>query len=864
MGIGSNRRGPLPFGPGPRSEGPDPHIISRDQLSGVFQRAVLDKASIDRAAGQAADSQERVAWVKLIQALASGLGITGLARRRSSSTWWGWTALGTPIRAHLVPGQIDEVAMVVAGVHGSEQSGVEVADRLLAQLQVDKPFFTVIIVPRLFPDNVAGRAAWEQKIAADQGKIALKKYRELRAKDDDRGRITAGKNAKDPNRQFPALGADLDVAKPVDSKGDPVEPGNIALMALIKQFAPRRIVSIHAQKDLQKAGIFADPHPSVAPGPLSTAADDLAIAAAKRAAALGVRVGGNTRGGGFSSLYPGQNPKISKEKMKQENAKGQSLGQWGPSKGITVLTVEVSEQYTSTGAVNDPKRGAELEATATALREVVLGPPAAAVPATGGAPSGAGSTPAVPGGATPAPVQRLVMTRVAADAGNHAAAVAVQRMRAAAAAGPEPSRMSPRPPTTDPVLQRKPPKSGVVGSFTDSVLGGLSAIAGATTRAATALSGGLRDLALGLPAEKTLLKRLVMSGVTDPDTLAGAVFAFRHPDSIGRTLNPKLKADKALLKERKIIRREVVLPAIERYRPETVLSAADLAKKVRRAGTQATTGGEAMARTQMAADIRKITGADEAAWFAQHVPNARFLGVPITASLGSAVGGVHQELLTKLDAAAATLAAHPSLQGRAGIEIADEIGMHSIGGLRPPKAATGAERPSLHCYGLAVDINYPTNPFVGLGGDAVPNMVARATLLMHGKAFQIDRPPPKDGPVMAQWAATQLASTDVVAYLNLDQAGLEAQIQAMLAINPSVKAAERTLSWWTARQQEDRALKGKGELKGRDPRATGIMELDPRLVEALDKAGLTWGGMYNHAKDLMHFDDRSRFRSADK
>ena len=45
---------------------------------------------------------------------------------------------------------------------------------------------------------------------------------------------------------------------------------------------------------------------------------------------------------------------------------------------------------------------------------------------------------------------------------------------------------------------------------------------------------------------------------------------------------------------------------------------------------------------------------------------------------------------------------------------------------------------------------------------------------------------------MAQWAATQLASTDVVAYLNLDQAGLEAQIQAMLAINPAVKAAERT------------------------------------------------------------------------
>ena len=32
----------------------------------------------------------------------------------------GLDTLKQPIRAHLVPGQIDEVALVVAGVHGSE------------------------------------------------------------------------------------------------------------------------------------------------------------------------------------------------------------------------------------------------------------------------------------------------------------------------------------------------------------------------------------------------------------------------------------------------------------------------------------------------------------------------------------------------------------------------------------------------------------------------------------------------------------------------------------------------------------------------------------------------------------------------
>jgi hypothetical protein len=286
----------------------------------------------------------------------------------------GLHALKQPIRAQLIPGQIDEVALVVAGVHGSEQSGVEVADLLLAQLAIHRPFFTVVVVPRLFPDNVASRADWEKQLAKDQGKIALEKYRELRGKADDPGRVTAGQ--VDPNRQFPELGTDLDLANPVDAKGRPVEPGNLALLALIRAFAPPRIASIHAQKDLDKAGVFSDPQPVVASNPLATAADQLAIETAKQAGSLGARVAGNTPGGKtFTSLYPGQDTKISKEKMAVENARGRSLGQWGPSKGIAVLTIEVAEQYGSAGAVDDSNRQAELEAHATALREIFLGPP---------------------------------------------------------------------------------------------------------------------------------------------------------------------------------------------------------------------------------------------------------------------------------------------------------------------------------------------------------------------------------------------------------------------------------------------------------------------------------------------------------
>src|SRR5690606_17428386 len=131
---------------------------------------------------------------------------------------------------------------------------------------------------------------------------------------------------------------------------------------------------------------------------------------------------------------------------------------------------------------------------------------------------------------------------------------------------------------------------------------------------------------------------------------------------------------------------------------------------------------------------------------------------------------------------AAAIAALPELAGRSGIELADAIGLHGLGGLRPPKAATGGERPSLHCYGLAVDINYSGNPFVGLNGRAVPDMIQRATMLMRGTAFAITAPPPEGRGVMEQWLLTNNASEDVITYLNMDVPTLEFQIGEMVKL----------------------------------------------------------------------------------
>jgi predicted deacylase len=316
---------------------------------------------------------------------------------------------GNPVMAHVFPGQIGEVAMVVAGVHGSEQSGVEVAENLISQLQANKPYYTVVVVPRLFPGNVASREAWEQKLAKDQSGMAVGKYRQLRDKAGDIGRVTPGQT--DPNRQFPDLGKDVDLDKPVDSKGRLIEPSNLALLALVKSFKPTRVVSIHAIKNFTEAGIYADPHRSVKGfenDPTAKTSDELATAMAKEADKRGVHVAGNKHGSGWSSLYPGQNPNTSAAQMKTENARGRSFGQWGPSKGMAVITVEVGEQYRSDSAVQDPGRAAELQAEATVIREIFLGPP---LPA----PAPAPATPATP----VQPLQRMLLDAAGA-AGNRA------------------------------------------------------------------------------------------------------------------------------------------------------------------------------------------------------------------------------------------------------------------------------------------------------------------------------------------------------------------------------------------------------------------------------------------------------------
>ena len=282
------------------------------------------------------------------------------------------TAGGRSVDAFFFPGTSDERALVIAGVHGSEQGGIEVAQMLIQTLQnaLLRPYYTVIVVPTLFPDNAATRTR---------------------------------EHATPTNRNFPNPGQGLDAATPAGSTqpmdaGTParaVLPENVALMRLIERFRPSRIASVHGSTTRDAAGIFSDAH-TVSAGARARAADPAAAAALQAAASartagdqalalamagdmarrgFGRGVQGNHLGGtpttGWSGAIPG----------------GTSLGGWGPQDvtegrttdrpSMSVITVEVATNTRSTdlrGAAATA-RGAELASYRDVIQDIFLGRP---------------------------------------------------------------------------------------------------------------------------------------------------------------------------------------------------------------------------------------------------------------------------------------------------------------------------------------------------------------------------------------------------------------------------------------------------------------------------------------------------------
>jgi hypothetical protein len=311
------------------------------------------------------------------------------------------------------------------------------------------------------------------------------------------------------------------------------------------------------------------------------------------------------------------------------------------------------------------------------------------------------------------------------------------------------------------------------------------------------------------------------------------------------------------------------------------LSAEEQKAALEAALKQATSGGTAKARKDMEV-VLENHDLDYDTWFGGLEFSATFLDVPIKPS-GGTTPGVHKDLLGRLEIAEKLLA--KQFPGLSKGQIAGKMNIKQIVGVRPPKAATGASQPSAHCFGLAIDINHATNPFVGnmapddpekkKGKKATddekrkyqeylthrsPRVIERAMLLLHQEKFNIEaqisvpKGPDRAGQL---WEIHHRASNTLAEYLRLadDLDGTKLS-KLVTDLNASGKDS-RDLATWKRLITEDRTLLVHWDFMYHDkPQKAGYMDLGKELVVALMDAGLLWGGEYPGAKDMMHFDWR--------
>jgi hypothetical protein len=282
----------------------------------------------------------------------------------------------SPIKCYFIQGRSSERALIIGGVHGSEQSGIEVVERLKASLEsaTTSPYFTTILVPVLFPDN----RAYEQWYRASHSlsrtnspTIGGGRYTRIRPGD-------GSEKLVEPNRNYPLPGQSLQTAQqmglriPGNSElplqGEYVIstllPETSYLIALIERFQPSRIASVHAHRRSRKKGdapgIYVDPrggfdqNSDQAHTSEGQSDDQLAqnmVAHANRLRSSRSYRGDDRNNPGGSVHYSASHPL------------GTSIGDWAPTAvdegqrgvadrpgdrpAITTITVEVQDYYPS-------------------------------------------------------------------------------------------------------------------------------------------------------------------------------------------------------------------------------------------------------------------------------------------------------------------------------------------------------------------------------------------------------------------------------------------------------------------------------------------------------------------------------------
>ncbi len=178
--------------------------------------------------------------------------------------------------------------------------------------------------------------------------------------------------------------------------------------------------------------------------------------------------------------------------------------------------------------------------------------------------------------------------------------------------------------------------------------------------------------------------------------------------------------------------------------------------------------------------------------------------------------------------------------------------IHSVADMRIPKSATGGKSLSMHVFGLAVDLNYKENPFVGNASKGVFGVAMRATSLIEGTAVDIR---PKLGKAGAAYEILSAVSRALSTYLSFTGAD-DATLGELVRKHTPLKGEPTDLAGWVNQIEKDRKSVAGGDFANHTAASEGFMDLDKALVLAMADAGLTWGGTYGGGKDIMHFDLR--------
>lgn len=317
--------------------------------------------SSDRKDSTLVTPEKRSAIFKDIEAL--------VIRKMAGKTVLGYSNQNKPVEAWYFPGTGNENALIIGGMHGSELSSIEIALETAEMLNNgETPYYNVIIIPVLFPDNAAAALIPDGTL--------------------NKGRYTNNELA-DPNRQMPDLGKAFDAAAALDHTGRMIEKENQLLLQLIQEYNPSRIVNLHAIRDVMKAGIYADPKTDCNSIALGFSEDSmLAISMAAYIFNQGGRVPGNQLDKTPNALYYNDPPIATAGERQLRNLHGSampgnrghgvSLGGWAATavcdsfysrNAITLITIEfpgynTSSQYPTLKSREDCRHNIRLYAKA--------------------------------------------------------------------------------------------------------------------------------------------------------------------------------------------------------------------------------------------------------------------------------------------------------------------------------------------------------------------------------------------------------------------------------------------------------------------------------------------------------------------